>query len=110
MANTEQYDSILKNLVRNYAAYKPSHGQIESKALIDPESRQYEVLHVGWDGDRRVHGSILHLEIRDGKIWIQYDGTSPGIAEDLLKAGIPKESIVLGFHPAPLRKYTGFSA
>lgn len=41
--------------------------------------------------------SVAHLEIKDGKIWIQEDNTESGIATDLEAAGVPKEDIVLGF-------------
>jgi hypothetical protein len=66
-------------------------------------------LHVGWDGERRVHGSVIHLDIRDGKIWIQYDGTNRPVADELLAAGVPRGDIVLGFHPAELRRHTEFA-
>jgi hypothetical protein len=45
----------------------------------------------------------------NGKIWIQYDGTIRPVAEALLAAGIPREAIVLGFHPANVRQYTDFA-
>jgi XisI protein len=56
-------------------------------------------MHVGWDGVRRVHGCVVHIDIIDAKVWIQYDGTSSPVADALLAAGIPREAIVLGFHP-----------
>jgi hypothetical protein len=39
---------------------------------------------VGWDGPRRVHGVLLHIDIIGNKVWIQHDGTSPGVAEELV--------------------------
>ncbi len=51
----------------------------------------------------------MHLDIKDGKIWIQYDGTEIGVADELVKLGIPKEDIVLAFHEPLLRQYTGFA-
>ncbi|MHC5722687.1 MAG: element excision factor XisI family protein [Nostoc sp.] len=46
--------------------------------------------------ERRIHGCLVHIDLIDGKIWIQRDGTEEGIAADLERAGIPKEHIVLG--------------
>ena len=63
----------------------------------------------GWDGVRRVHGSVIHIDIKDGKVWIQYDGTSRPVATELVAAGIPKEHIVLGFHPPDVRRHTEFA-
>lgn len=51
----------------------------------------------------------IHLQIINGKIWIQRDGTEDGIATDLLAAGIPKEQIVLAFKPEHIRPYTEFA-
>jgi acetyltransferase-like isoleucine patch superfamily enzyme len=68
----------------------------------------YEVIHVGWDGVRRVHGAVVHIDISGGKVWIQYEGTSRPVADELVAAGIPREDIVLGFHPAELRPLTGY--
>ncbi|MDZ8140638.1 MAG: XisI protein [Nostoc sp. DedQUE04] len=64
---------------------------------------------LGWNGDRRIHGCLVHIDLIDGKIWIQRDGTEEGIAADLERAGIPKEHIVLGFRPPELRPYTGYA-
>lgn len=43
-------------------------------------------------------GCVLHLDIKNSKIWIQHDGTEIGIANELVKLGVPKEDIVLAFH------------
>jgi hypothetical protein len=103
------YRTIVRKLIDEYASYKPSHGHIDTEAIIDSAKDHYEVMHVGWDGARRVHGCVIHIDIINGKIWIQYDGTSRPVAEALLAAGVPHEAIVLGFHPAELRQYTDFA-
>ena len=108
MGKLERYREIVRRLVEEYASIKPSHGQIETEAVVDPERNHYEVMHVGWDGVRRVHGVVVHIDITDGKVWVQYDGTSRPVAEELVAAGVPREDIVLGFHPAELRRLTGF--
>jgi len=109
MDNLDRYREIVRQLICEYASYKPSHGQIETEAIIDPERDHYEVMQVGWDGVRRVHGSVIHIDIINGKIWIQHDGTNRAVAEALVEAGIPREAIVLGFHPADVRKHTDFA-
>ncbi|MGH7202595.1 MAG: XisI protein [Planctomycetaceae bacterium] len=109
MDRVERYRGIVRRLIEEYARYKPSHGQIESECIADPDRDHYEVMHVGWDGVRRVHGSVVHIDIIDGKVWIQYDGTSRPVAEELIAAGIPRDDIVLGFHPAELRSHTHFA-
>jgi hypothetical protein len=109
MDRIDRYRQIVGHLIEEYARYKPSHGEIETEAVVDRQGGHYELLHVGWDGQRRVHGSVVHIDIRDGKIWVQYDGTSRPVAEELVAAGIPREDIVLGFHPVEVRKHTDFA-
>ncbi len=109
MPAKDSYHEIVKRLIYEYAKIRPSHGNIDTEVIIDMEKGHYEVLRIGWDGVRRVHGSIIHIDIIDDKIWIQYDGTSRPIADELLAAGIPKESIVLAFYPADERGYTEFA-
>jgi hypothetical protein len=109
MHKLERYRRIVTRLIEDYASYKPSHGQIETEAIVDPALDHYEVMHVGWDGVRRVHGSVVHIDIIGDKVWIQYDGTTRPVADELMAGGIPREDIVLGFHPAGVRKYTDFA-
>jgi XisI protein len=109
MDKLERYREILIRLIKEYASYKPFNGQIDTEAVIDRERDHYEVVHVGWDGDRRVHGSVIHVDIIDGKLWIQYEGTNRPIALELVAAGVPHEDIVLGFQPPDVRQYTDFA-
>lgn len=45
----------------------------------------------------------------DRKIWVQRDETEYGVTKELVAAGISKDSIVLGFHPADVRPHTGYA-
>jgi len=51
----------------------------------------------------------IHIEIQNGKIWIQRDFTEEGIANQLLEIGVPKTDIVLGFRAPYVRQFTEFS-
>jgi hypothetical protein len=110
MDRVERYRGIVRRLIEEYASYKPSHGQIDTEAIVDPEKDHYEVMHVGWDNRCRVHGCVVHVDIINGKVWVQYDGTNRPIAEEFLAAGIPREDIVLGFQPPEKRPLTDFPA
>ncbi|MDZ7361280.1 MAG: XisI protein [candidate division KSB1 bacterium] len=110
MGQLEKYRTHIKRILNEYAKYKPSHGEIETEAIFDVEKDHYEVVHVGWHNKKRIHGSVIHIDIKDGKVWIQHDGTSDGIADELVEAGIPKEDIVLGFRYPKFRKYTEYAA
>lgn len=109
MDKLNQYRTAVKNLVNHYAALPPSHGEIESEAVFDETRDHYELMQVGWTGKRRIHGSVLHIDIRNGKVYIQHDGIQGGVAEELVEAGIPRDDIVLAFHPPSVRKYTEYA-
>jgi hypothetical protein len=63
MDTVNQYREIIRQIITQYAGYKPSHGAIDTEMVIDRERDHYEVIHIGWDGDRRVHGPIIHIDI-----------------------------------------------
>jgi hypothetical protein len=109
MDRLDKYRLIVRQVIEDYAQGKPSNGQIESEAIVDREKDHYEVMLVGWNGQRRVHVSIVHIDIKEGKVWIQHDGTDRPVADELMAAGIPREDIVLAFHPADVRPLTGFA-
>ncbi len=108
MDKLERYRQCLQNLLSNYVAIPISNGEIESQTVFDLQHDHYQVINVGWDGDRRVHGCVLHLDIKDGKIWVQHNTTELRIAHELVGMEIPKEDIVLGFQAPYVREYTGF--
>jgi hypothetical protein len=68
MDRLERYRDIVSRVVEEYASVKPSNGQIDTEAIIDREKDHYEVMHIGWDGVRRVHGCVIHVDIIGGKI------------------------------------------
>jgi uncharacterized iron-regulated membrane protein len=108
MDKLDNYRVILRRLVEEYASYQPSYGNIKTEAVIDPHRDHYEVIQMGWLGTRRVHGSVIHIDIRDGKVWIEHNGTDARLGEELVAAGIPRQDIVLGFQPEELRPASGF--
>ena len=81
---------------------------VERQLVLDPERDHYLLMTVGWQQQQRVDGCVIHIDIKDGEIWVQHDGTEHGIANDLAERGIPKSDIVLGFHAPYKRPYTGF--
>lgn len=110
MEELENVRQIIKDLIREYAKHKSSYGDIESEVILDDSCGHYELMRSGWHGTRRIHGSAIHIDIRDGKVWIQHDGTPDGIADILVERGIPKDRIVLAFQSPRMRKYTDFAA
>jgi cytochrome oxidase Cu insertion factor (SCO1/SenC/PrrC family) len=89
--------------------YKSAYGDVEREAIVDTTRDHYQLMTVGWNKYQRIHSTLLHIDIRNGKIWIQYDGTEEGVVNRLLELGVPHEDIVLAFHPPYKRPYTNFA-
>lgn len=109
MATVDDYRQYIKNIITEYSQYKPSYGDVELQIVFDEERDHYHLMTVGWNKERRIRGSILHIDIKDNKIWIQHDGTEEGIATELLNLGVPKTDIVLAFHSPSRRKFMDFA-
>jgi hypothetical protein len=67
------------------------------------------LIEAGWQKSRRIYGTLVHIDIIDRKIWIQHDGTEEGIADELVKRGIPPQKIVLAYKSFARRKITDFA-
>lgn len=109
MDKLNTYRSYIQNIIQEYSQYKPSYGDVEREAIFDTTHDHYQLMTLGWNKYQRIHAILLHIDIRNGKIWIQYDGTEEGVANRLLELGVPREDIVLAFHPPYKRPYTNFA-
>ncbi|NEP13980.1 MAG: XisI protein [Symploca sp. SIO2C1] len=105
----EKYRVSIRQILEQYARYKPSHGNIEIQTIFDTEHDHYQVVAIGWDEKERVYGCSIHLDIKDRKIWIQVNNTEWDIGQALIDLNIPKEDIVIGFQPPYLRRYSGYA-
>src|SRR5437764_10047483 len=105
-----RYRQIIRRELEGYAEWmrKPGSG-LRCEIVFDPILDHFELIECGWQGHRRIHTVVFHLDVIDGKIWIQHDATDRPIANELVRAGVPKSDIVLGFHPAELRPHTEFA-
>jgi len=109
MDRLERYRQVVRRVLEEYARYKPANGQIDTELIVDPLRDHYAVMDVGWDRGERVHHTVIHIDIIDGKVWIQHDGTDRPVADELIEAGIPQQEIVLAWHPRELRHLPGFA-
>jgi hypothetical protein len=104
----DAYRQIIERVLADHARYPYSYGEIDRQLVFDRQRDHYLLLSVGWH-KHRVHGCVIHVDLIDGKCWIQRDGTEEGIAGDLEAAGIPKDRIVLGFKSEKIRPHTGYA-
>ncbi|MEG3928477.1 XisI protein [Microcoleus sp. D3_18a_C4] len=112
MANLDSYRNAVQQALLNYAQMRSgtsSNSELELQILFDPQRDHYQLVYVGWYKSKRVYGPILHLDIKDEKIWLQLNTTADDITLDLMELGIAKDDIVLGFHAPYMRQFTEFA-
>jgi ketopantoate reductase len=109
MDRIEEYRQIVRRVIQEVADYIPEEEEVRTEVIFDDTLGHYELREQGWRHKRRIHGSLVHIDIHDGKVWVEHDGTNLEIVQDLLDAGIPAQDIVIGFHPPNQRKYTEFA-
>lgn len=109
MDRIERYRNLIKRLLEQHASYIPATGNIEMETIFDEPHDRYQLIAIGWQGNRRVHGCVIHIDLKGEKVWIQHDSTDADIANTLVEMGIPAEHIVLGFQPEHYRQRTGFA-
>jgi XisI protein len=109
LANYPQYIRQLLSERAQRIANQRNEQEYDVQTLFDDERGHYQLLYVGWRGNKRDFGCVLHLDIKDGKIWIQHDGTEVGVANQLVELGVPKQDIVLAFHEPQVRQFTDFA-
>ena len=109
MDTLEKYRRTVQEIIKKYTEVPYTYGNIVSQTVFDREPDRSLLMIAGREGVRRVHGCLVHVDIIGDKIWIQRDGTEDGVAAELLKAGVPKDHIVLGFRSPEMRKHTEFA-
>ncbi|GAB4455227.1 MAG: hypothetical protein OHK0029_10990 [Armatimonadaceae bacterium] len=101
--------SVFDDIVRELQEYTPEDG-VRTEVVLDDSTGHYQIAEVGWSGDRRVHGILLHCDVVDGKIHVEHDGLSAGVVDMLVATGVPPTDIVVGWHPPNLRHLTPYAA
>ena len=115
METIERWRDIIENILNDYVEfYRPANARFYDENMVevvfDRKHDRYLLLDVGWRKYDRIHNAILHLDIINGKIWVQEDNTKRGVVTDLENCGVPKDKIVLAFKSPALRKYTDYAA
>lgn len=52
---------------------------------------------------------MIHLDLKNEKIWIQHNTTEVDIALELIEMGVLKSDIVIGFDTPKMRQLSGFA-
>jgi hypothetical protein len=111
MERLTHYQNLVKAFMSEFAklANNPPMPDAEIMPVFDDEHNQYVLFKIGWTKNGRLHHITKHVRLRDGKFWIEEDWTENGIATYLVSKGVPREEIVLAFHPPEVRPLTDYA-
>ena len=106
MEKLAKYRQIVRELLIAHAT--STEPDIECQLIFDTEHDHYQILDIGWQELTRIYACYIHLDIKDGKIWIQHNMTEADLGQELVEKGVPASDIVLGLHPPYKRPYTNY--
>ena len=108
-----KYQNIITALLeQKVAPYSQiAQGEVQEQVIIDTKHHHFQWLTIGWDNEEDFRKDInIHFTIKpNGKIWLMENNTDIRIAEELVKLGVPREDIVLGFQPPSVRSLTDYA-
>ena len=107
MEKIKKYEAAILDILE---FYKKSADE-ETYFITDLKQHHYQVLQSGWTDEKSFKMWIdLHFHIKpDGKVWILENRTEEDVAKDLVKRGVKKYDIVLGFLPEYARPYSEYA-
>ncbi|MEO0042488.1 MAG: hypothetical protein RL329_1936 [Bacteroidota bacterium] len=104
----KKYERAIIDLMQKY---RFSAENDEAHIIADSLNHHYQVLRTGWTDENTYHLWVkIHFQIKpNDKIWILENRTEDDVAEALIKRGVDKADIVLGFLPAYARPYSDYA-
>ncbi|MEB3180319.1 MAG: XisI protein [Nostocaceae cyanobacterium] len=111
MDKLSHYRSLIQKIITEYnqLCSQVATPNIEMLLAFDEKRDQYLWFEVGWTPEERIKGISVHIRIKNDKIYIEEDWTEEGIANELMRNGVPSSDIVLAFQPPEVRKFTDFA-
>jgi len=106
MEKLAKYRQIVREILIAHA--NTNEPNIECQLIFDTEHDHYQLVDLGWQGLTRIYCCYIHLDIKDGKIWLQYNMIEADLGQELVEKGVPASDIVLGLHPPYKRPYTNY--
>lgn len=110
MEKVARYRQIVQEVLTAYAQPRANQPNgIQPQLLFDTHNDHYQVLFYGWSGNKQTFFVAFHLDIQEGKVWLQQNNTDYNILPDFEAAGIPKQDIVLAIYSPQMRQFTDYA-
>jgi hypothetical protein len=113
MEKIKKYQQLIVRLLEKQVEpyLKAAKGEVQEQVIADAQHNQFQWLTIGWESEDEFKSYInIHFSIKpNGKIWLMENNTDIRIAEELVKLGVPREDIVLGFQPPSARALSDYA-
>ncbi len=110
MEKIELYKKIIQEELAYHQSHKAANApELSRHLVVNDDKTEFILLDVGWFNMRYISDIIFHIGIVKNKVWIHNDYTDIGIADYLVKGGIPKSEIVLAFLPKYAQELSEFA-
>ena len=109
MADLGVYRQRIQEVLTARSKRRSSNDSVQSHLIFDTERDHYLLVKSGWEGNiQREYGTVSHIRIVEGKIYIEYEGFEDAVADELVELGVPNTDIVLGYRSPASRRLTAF--
>ena len=105
----KKYEKAILDILNEYAKIKYANVTGGNQLIADKENLRYQVVTIGWEGNKFVHDCPMHFDIINGKVWVQQNMTEWEVGEMLEERGVSRQDIVVGFLPPELREYSKYA-
>jgi hypothetical protein len=110
MDKLNKYENIVQTVFENFVAErKNNRSEVQTIFVRDTTNNHYQIVRMGWRNGQQVFNVIFHIDIINGKIWLQRNMSDYDIIGDIEAQGVPQSDIVLAFHTAEMRPHTGYA-
>ncbi len=112
MDKVKKYQDVLVAYLSDFAKKSrlANMPDVENRVIADLQNNSFQLLRIGWQGERFMFSVVFHFDIKDGKVWFQRNITEREVVDKLMEMGIPEEDIILGFQPPYARTQIGIAA
>jgi XisI protein len=109
MDKLTNYQQAIQQILTEYASYMPVNEGLTLETIFDETRDHFQLVVLGWNGHEHIYKPLLHLDIINGKIWVQLNETQFTLTEDFDRFEIPHHDIVNGLIPTRRRAFTGYA-
>jgi len=111
MDKASRYEAMILEIITRIVGVKYSNEpELRNELIADTKNHRYQVNMMGWDKEgNRVHRCLIHIDIIDGKIWVQENWTEIDPGRELVYKGVPPSDIVVGFLTPKMRELSDYA-